>query len=327
MQKIILFLCAVVLLSTTKLSAQQGPQNNPIGGHFGDADPDTAWVSPNKTVPAGSSYILYPTPVRGKGTQGSFILYLPKEYKQNPTKHYPVIYFLHGGNGNQRGGNWLINIIDKAIKSGKMSPVIVVSVQALPIGWYINANAGVPGVISGRVEDVIIKNLIPYVDSHYRTIDSPKGRGVEGWSMGGYGAIRFAFKYPDLFGYASSLAGALIDFKDEHNPQYLENTFGPSKGSDVGKSIAFFNSVHPRVYAKENAEKINRNVKIRLLVGDQDWLYNNHGNYITKNFSDYLTSLGIKHEYSLIKGAGHMLPDAFTQKPEEYPLSFWMNAF
>lgn len=61
---------------------------------------------------------------------------------------------------------------------------------------------------------------------------------------GGLGATRLAFKYPNLFGFASSLAGALIDFTDEHNPQYLTNTFGPNQGADRDKSIAYFNSVY-----------------------------------------------------------------------------------
>ena len=265
-----------------------------------DSDPDTAWISPNKSVPSFASYQLYPTPERGKDTFGSFMIYLPGEYT-NTTKSYPVIYYLHGGNGNQREGQWLMNEMDKAIKAQKMEPVIIVSVQALPIGWYCNANVGAEGVVSGPIEDVIIKNLVPFIDGHYRTIAKPEGRGLEGWSMGGFGAIRLAFKYPELFGFTSSIAGALIDFQDEHNPKYLSNTFGPTSGTNSEKSIEYFNAVHPRVYARNNAEVIKKNVKVRLIIGDQDWLYNNNGKLITKKFSDYLDSLGIKHDYTVLK--------------------------
>jgi len=288
---------------------------------------DTAWISPDKKTPDIATYELYPTPVRGKDTQGSFLLYLPKAYKTNTFKHYPVIYFLHEGKGSQRSAVWLMEKMDKAILDGKMPPVIVVGVQALPIGWYVNANIGVQGVISGRVEDVIIKNLVPYIDLNYRTIANAHGRGLEGWSMGGFGSTRLAFKYPEMFGFASSLAGALIDFKDEPNFQYLENTFGPSTGVEAVKSEAFFNSVHPRVYASANAEKIKKHVAVRLLVGDQDWLFNNHGSHLTKNFSDYLNALGIRHEYIVIKGVGHNLPDAFDKGEAAYPIDFWVNAF
>jgi glyoxylase-like metal-dependent hydrolase (beta-lactamase superfamily II)/S-formylglutathione hydrolase FrmB len=291
-----------------------------------DSDPDTAWVSTNKSVPSFASYQLYPTPERGKDTFGSFLIYLPEEYK-NTSNRYPVIYYLHGGNGNQREGIWLMKEIDKAIKAQKLLPVIIVSVQALPIGWYCNANVGAGGVISGPVENVIIKNLVPYIDTHYRTIANSSGRGLEGWSMGGFGAIRLAFKYPELFGFTSSIAGALIDFQDEHNPQYLANTFGPTSGTNSEKSIEFFNAIHPRFYARQNAELIKNNVKVRLIVGDQDWLYNNNGKLITNKFSDYLDSLGIKHDYTVLKNVGHMVPVEFTNGTREYPVQFWADAF
>jgi len=291
-----------------------------------DSDPDTAWVSPNKSAPSFATYQIYPTPARGRDNFGSFIIYLPKEYNST-TKCYPVIYYLHGGNGNQREGQWLMNEIDKAITTLKIPPVIIVSVQALPIGWYCNANVGAKGVISGPVEDVLIKNLIPFIDTHYRTIAKPSGRGLEGWSMGGFGAIRLAFKYPELFGYTSSVAGALIEFQDEHNPQYLVNTFGPATGPGSEKSIEYFNSVHPRFYASKNAELIKKNVKIRLIVGDQDWLYNNNGKLITTIFSNYLDSLSIKHEYTVLKNVGHMVPAEFANGTREYPIQFWVDAF
>jgi len=291
-----------------------------------DSDPDTAWVSPNKSAPSFATYQIYPTPARGIDTFGSFIIYLPKEYNST-TKRYPVIYYLHGGNGNQREGQWLMNEIDKAITALKMPPVIIVSAQALPIGWYCNANVGAKGVISGPVEDVIIKNLIPYIDAHYRTIPNSSGRGLEGWSMGGFGAIRLAFKYPELFGYTTSVAGALIEFQDEHNPQYLVNTFGPVTGADSERSVDYFNSVHPKYYARKNARLIKNNVKTRLIVGDQDWLYNNNGKLITTIFSNYLDSLGIKHEYTVLKNVGHMVPTEFANGTREYPVQFWVDAF
>ncbi len=130
-----------------------------------------------------------------------------------------------------------------------------------------------------------------------------------------------------MFGFTSSIAGALIEFKDEHNPQYLINTFGPATGPGSEKSIEYFNAVHPRFYARKNAELIKKNVKVRIIVGDQDWLYNNNGKLITKTFSDYLDSLGINHEYSVLENAGHMIPIEFTNGFREYPIQFWVDAF
>lgn len=293
---------------------------------YGKSNSDTAWVSPIKNVPEIAQYETYATPARGTNTIGSYMIYLPKEYS-NTKKKYPVIYYLHGGKGDQSESAWFMKIMNDSINSGKMSPVIIVGVQALPIGWYCNANVGAEGVISGPVEDVIIKNLIPHIDKKYRTIANYRGRGLEGWSMGGFGALRLAFKYPKMFGFASSIAGAVIDFTDEHNPQYLSNTFGPTEGEAAAASIAYFNAVHPKTYAQQNKVLIQKNVKVRLVVGKKDWLYDNKGKLITQNFSNYLSSLGIKNEYIPIDNIGHMLPQSFEKKEVNYPLTFWTNAF
>lgn len=92
------------------------------------------------------------------------MVYLPADYDTTSAKRYPVIYYLHGGTGNQREASWLIENLDRAISAHLMDPVIVVSPQALPIGWYVNANTSDQKVISGPIEDVIINDLIPYID-------------------------------------------------------------------------------------------------------------------------------------------------------------------
>ncbi|MGM9753132.1 MAG: alpha/beta hydrolase-fold protein, partial [Candidatus Cryptobacteroides sp.] len=86
----------------------------------------TDWVDPVKDTPEKVDYVLYPTSHRGEGTQGSCMVYLPEEYKSQPNRRFPVIYYLHGGNGNQREGRWMISEVDAAIRSGRMQPVIVV---------------------------------------------------------------------------------------------------------------------------------------------------------------------------------------------------------
>ena len=62
-------------------------------------------------------------------------------------------------------------------------------------------------------ETCIIKELIPYIDNNYRTVALREGRALEGFSMGGFGAVRFAFKYPQLFCAVRSFSGAFYDLK------------------------------------------------------------------------------------------------------------------
>ena len=285
----------------------------------------TDWIDPIKTTPENTHYVLYPTLQREEGTQGSFMIYLPDEYHQTKDKRYPVIYYLHGGTGNQREATWMIRKIHAAIQGGKMKPVIVVSPQALPIGWYVNGNMNDPKVKTGPIEDILIKDLIPYVDAHYRTINSSSGRGIEGFSMGGCGALRLAFKHPHMFSAVSSVAGAVVNWEEEHMTHALECTFGDV---DNPASKAYFDSLHPSVFATQNAHEIIRSdMKIRLYVGTADKLYNDNGAPITTRFHLLLDSLKIPHTYDIVDGAGHNPMELFAPGKLEYDTSFWERAF
>lgn len=285
----------------------------------------TDWIDPIKVTPENTHYVLYPTTQRQEGTSGSLMIYLPDEYHKTTDKRYPVIYYLHGGTGNQREATWMIRKIHKAIQSKEMDPVIVVSPQAMPIGWYVNGNMNDPKVQTGPIEDVLIKDMIPYVDAHYRTINSSSGRGLEGFSMGGCGALRLAFKYPDMFCAASSVAGAVVSWEEEHMKHALECTFGDI---DNPASKAYFDSLHPSVFATQNADKIKKaGMKIRLYVGTADKLFDDNGNPITTRFHLLLDSLKIPHTYDIVDGAGHNPMEIFSPGALEYDTDFWNRAF
>ena len=186
----------------------------------------TDWIDPVHAVPPGTRYVLYPSPQRGDSAFASCLVYLPESYQTNSLRRYPVLYYLHGGTGNQREVRWLTKRVDAAIREGRMEPLIIVAPQALPIGWYINANVSDSKVTSGPIEDVLIKDMIPFIDSNFRTIASREGRALEGFSMGGRGALMLAFKHPELFCAASSVAGAVVDWEEEPLQRALECTFG-----------------------------------------------------------------------------------------------------
>jgi len=320
---------ALITTANTKKIAEYFTAH--IGGTYDASDPldmttpDVSWVDPCIHTSELGEYHVFPSPSRGRGAYASYAIYLPAAYARSPRKRFPVIYFLHGGNGNQREAkNWLMVQVDNLIKAGKLPPTIVVCAQGLPIGWYVNANEAADGVLSGPVENVIVKDLIPHIDATYRTIAHREGRGIEGWSAGGFGTLRLAFKYPETFAYASSLAGAVIDFDDEPMKQYITNTFGPI---DDPASEAYFNSVRPHHYVEHNAHAIKaQDVKVRLLVGDGDWLYDNNGTRITENFSKLLTQYGISHTYAVLPGVDHMITEAIEAGTLAYPSAFWEEA-
>lgn len=264
------------------------------------------WIDPNREEPGGTNYRLFSTPARGADTQASYLVYLPPSYETSGAKRYPVLYWLHGGGGSQREGGWMVEKIDQQIRAGKLPPFIVILVQGLPDVRYVNSKDG-----TRPVEDVIVRNLIPHVDSTYRTIAARNGRAVEGMSMGGFGALRLGFQYPDLFGAVSALAPSIKEMKDE--PTIVTEPFGNDQD--------YFDAVGPWNTVKEHAEAIRGRTTIRLLVGDRDVLLP----YVEK-YSQLLKSLHIQHQYVIAPGASHRYDEIIERCPFD-ALAFWGNVF
>jgi putative tributyrin esterase len=147
---------------------------------------------------------------------------LPRGY-QGSTKRFAVLYLLHGLYGNYTDWTMQSKLEDYA----KPFPLIVVMPDAGD-SWYTNS-ATVPG---DKFEDYLVKDLIPEIDARFRTEPSRSARAIAGLSMGGYGALKFALKYPRLFAFAGSLSGgfdAALNL-DIRVPEYREKllaVFGP----------------------------------------------------------------------------------------------------
>jgi hypothetical protein len=135
----------------------------------------------------------------GTNSVRKMAVYLPAGYDGAATR-YPVIYFLpnpfasYRADFDQRDAQGLF---DRAIGGGVIGKFILVSVDmTTPLGssWYVNSP------VTGNWEDFMVKDLVPYVDANFRTLPSRDSRGILGDFMGGYGAIRFGMKHPDVFG-------------------------------------------------------------------------------------------------------------------------------
>jgi len=140
-------------------------------------------------------------------------IYLPPGYKTSPNNVYPVLYLLHGFGGwydtffqNETYGFNLKYMLDTLINRNLLTPIIVVSPDASNKfygSWYTNSE------VAGNWEDFIVKDLVEYMDSTYRTLKAVGSRGITGHSMGGYGSCKIAMKHPDTFSAAYPLSGLL----------------------------------------------------------------------------------------------------------------------
>lgn len=135
----------------------------------------------------------------GLDTKRSISVYLPQSYHES-TKVYPVIYYFHNINwSNERmfaEGNLVQPMFDRAISNGLIGEFILVAANysGPTMGsWYENSST------SGRWLDYTVNEVLPYIDSHFRTIRHRDSRGLTGDFLGGYGALKFAMLYPDLF--------------------------------------------------------------------------------------------------------------------------------
>lgn len=129
----------------------------------------------------------------------------PPSYDAVPGRRYPVLYFLHDGQGDEavlfRQG--LIAELETAMKEGRLPELIVVCPRGAGT-WWVDAQGG-----THRMAAFLSTDLVPFVDAAYRTRAERSSRLVAGISMGGYGALRWALARPDLFVAAGGLSPAI----------------------------------------------------------------------------------------------------------------------
>jgi hypothetical protein len=129
------------------------------------------------------------------------LIYLPAGYDESSSQRYPVIYFLpnpfeegYRFDFDHRGAQ---NLFDQAIAAGVIQKFILVAVDmntSLGSSWYVNSRA------TGNWEDFMVQEVVPYVDRNFKTMSNRDSRGIAGIFIGGYGAIRFGMRHPDVFG-------------------------------------------------------------------------------------------------------------------------------
>lgn len=203
-----------------------------------------------KNVPHGNvQQILFNSPSTGE--QKRAFVYTPAEYSKNAKKNYPVLYLQHGWGEDETA--WSNQgcahlIMDNLIAEGKCKPFIIVMTYGMTNG----ARYGTIGSFSPKdFETVLVDELIPYVDSHFRTLANKQNRAMAGLSMGGMETKSITLARPDTFDYWGLFSGGTYVPSDLKNvkPKLIFTSCGSKENPDgVRKSVddlkaAGFNAV------------------------------------------------------------------------------------
>ncbi len=231
-----------------------------------------------------------------------YCVYLPSGYDggaaQHPPQRYPVLYFLHGLGDNEQtlfnSGGW--TLLDDLRNQHKMGDFLIAAPEARR-SFYINSADGLV-----RYSDFFLQEFLPLIESKYRIRSGRAGRAISGISMGGYGALRFAFAHPELFSAVSAQSAALIT----ESPRELDGAsqtgmsligvLGPVFGKPI--NVAHWNENSPFVLAKRNAAAL-RKMGIYFNCGQDD----NYGfEKGAAALHDELQRENVKHEYHAYPG-------------------------
>jgi S-formylglutathione hydrolase FrmB len=226
-----------------------------------------------------------------------YCVYIPAGYDAGAAKHpaqtYPVLYFLHGLGDNERtlfnSGGW--TMLDDLRQQHKLGEFLIVAPEG-GRSFYINSADG-----SALYSNFFLREFMPLIETKYRISKGRSNRAISGISMGGYGALRFAFAHPEMFSAVSAQSAALIT----ESPQELDAA--AHSGAPLGKLLATvfgdpINTTHwkensPFLFAARNQTALHQQA-IYFNCGQDD----NYGfEKGAAALHDQLQKEGVKHEY------------------------------
>lgn len=272
--------------------------------------------------------------LEGNAVERDVLVFLPPSYKKETSRRYPVVYALHGYFVGAEQWSHEIHApqtIEGAFASGAKEMIVV-----LPDSKTVHNGSMYSGsMTTGDFETFIARDVVSYVDEHYRTIPERRSRGLAGHSMGGYGATRIGMKHADVFGslYVMSpccLAPRSVGPPNAEMTKQLEEVKSPADsaklpffaraqlaaaaawspnpknpplfldlptGDAQGDVLARWAANAPLAFIHQYIGNIRRYDAISIDVGDQDGLRAD-----TAKLHDVLDSYGIKHTFQVYAG-------------------------
>lgn len=178
-------------------------------------------------------------------------VYTPAGYSESKEK-LPVFYLLHGGGGDEDAWTTLgraPQILDNLIASGKARPMIVVMTNgnpgdaaapgAAPLKKVIAGQTNPGSMGSGKFEESLVKDVIPYIEKNYRVISNKDSRAVAGLSMGGIQTLYLSNNHPETFSYFGVMSMGLVD---------MSRFGGKNDPEERVKGLEKLKASHPKLY-------------------------------------------------------------------------------
>lgn len=232
----------------------------------------------------------------------NYCVYLPEGYDES-TRRYPVVYLLHGYSDQEWAWVQFGEVqlaADRAIAAREIPPMIIVMPDG-KVTFYVNDYQG-----KDRWEDMFVQEFIPFIDATYRTRPQKEFRGISGLSMGGYGSLKFAMRYPDLFAACAAFSAAVWEDDEligENTRRNYNDFFGKIFGPLVdGQLPPYFREHHPLDLAKTRPVEELKKVRFYIDCGDDDFLIN--GNMALHKV---MRQRQIPHEFR-VRDGGHTWP-------------------
>jgi S-formylglutathione hydrolase FrmB len=247
-----------------------------------DAPREPAFVS----SPGTAVRIEVPSPALGDRAQEAYV-YLPSGYAASPQRRYPVLYLLHGFPGRPLAflETVQMGIVDDALTARRKAQPLILVMPFGSTGTYTDEE-WVNGTTRGSGWSTFVsRDLVRYVDAHYRTIRTRADRAIGGLSEGGYGAIDVALHHPGEFSVIESWSGYM-------RPDKLRSIFGAK--------LQLLARNDPRLLVQRDAPELR---KLRTYF----WFYSGSTDRLrTQNaeFAQELDRLRIAHSFRLVYG-GH----------------------
>jgi enterochelin esterase-like enzyme len=216
--------------------------------------------------------LRFESPLLGRAV--GYAVYLPPGYEEG-SRRYPVVYLLHGYTDSEFA--WVQfgevdRLAGEAIARGEIPAMIIVMPDA-GVTWYINDAAGkVP------YEDMFVREFIPHIDATYRTRADREFRGVAGLSMGGWGALLYAMRHPDVFSACAAFSAAVWTDEDfmAFDPKRYDELFGDLFGRGLtgrARLTDHFRSHNPLDLAGTLPVESLKKARFYLDCGDDDFLF------------------------------------------------------